>query len=130
MKKALKFILTAGIILIIALLIIAFRFGLFHVGPGGGDGTGTGSSASEGVPSQPSPADEKKVSEIRIDGNDIFFDDNPCANVDELKQQIIDIGTEHEYTFIYDNAIKGTYDEVRAMLSDLEDALGITINDK
>lgn len=130
MKKAFKFILTAGIILIIALLIIAFRFELFHVGPGGGDGTGTGSSASEGVPSQPSPADEKKVSEIRIDGNDIFFDDNPCANVDELKQQIIDIGTEHEYTFIYDNAIKGTYDEVRAMLSDLEDALGITINDK
>lgn len=48
--------------------------------------------------------------------------------MDNLKQKIIDIGTEREYTFVYDNAIKSTYDKVNEVLSELENTLGITIN--
>ena len=66
----------------------------------------------------------------RIEENDIYFDNDLMENVDDLKQKITDIGTNHEYTFVYDNAIKSTYDEVNGVLVELENALGITINRK
>lgn len=71
---------------------------------------------------------ENKNSEIRIEEKDIYFDGELVDNVDNLKQKIIDIGTEREYTFVYDNAIKSTYDKVNEVLSELENTLGITIN--
>ena len=128
-----------GIFSVIALgaiiFIIGSKLGWFNLslrgGNGDGDGSGTAASASDSIPAQSNSSDvseNDKVSEIRIERNEIFFDDEPCKNIDDLEQQIIKIGTDHEYTFVYDNALKGTYDEVWAMLSDLKDALGITVN--
>ena len=88
----------------------------------------SGSSISTNKPSKSDLSKENKNSEIRIEEKDIYFDGELVDNVDNLKQKIIDIGTEREYTFVYDNAIKSTYDKVNEVLSELENTLGITIN--
>lgn len=98
-------------------------------GNGTGDGADTNSlpSVSENEPSDQNLTEENHVSEIRIDVDKIYFDDQLCADENELKQKITDIGTEREYVFIYENAIKGTYDKVDEVLSELENALNITV---
>lgn len=100
----------------------------FGAGTGDGSGVVSGSSISTNKPSKSDLSKENKNSEIRIEEKDIYFDGELVDNVDNLKQKIIDIGTEREYTFVYDNAIKSTYDKVNEVLSELENTLGITIN--
>ena len=130
-----------GIVLTIVLAAILFWGGIksglfsFSLGSGNGDGDrfGTAPSASEGVPSQPESTDSNKndtVSKIQIIRNDIFFDDELCENIDSLKQKIIEIGTNREYIFIYDEALKSAYDEVNAVLAELKEALGIIVNEQ
>lgn len=100
---------------------------------GRGNGNGSGVGSGDSVPTSESISDsseENHVSEIRIDKDKIYFDNELCADENELKQRITDIGTEREYIFVQDHAIKGTYDKVDAVLSELESALGITINGK
>lgn len=99
-------------------------------GNGNGSGAGSGNSApaSESTPDKLDSSEETQTSEIRIEGDKIYFDDKLCADENELKQKITDIGTKREYLFVYDNAIKGTYDKVNDVLSDLTNALDITIN--
>ncbi|MBD5101622.1 MAG: hypothetical protein HDT27_02795 [Subdoligranulum sp.] len=67
------------------------------------------------------------ISVIRIEGNEIFFDDAPCADENELRDLILPFGADRTYEFYYDNAIKGTYDKVRTVLTELQEALGFTI---
>lgn len=98
-----------------------------------GNGNGSGVSLGDSVSTSESISDsseENHVSEIRINEDKIYFDNELCADENELKQRITDIGTEREYIFVQDHAIKGTYDKVDAVLSELESALGITINGK
>lgn len=98
-----------------------------------GNGNGSGVSLGDYVSTSESISDsseENHVSEIRINEDKIYFDNELCADENELKQRITDIGTEREYIFVQDHAIKGTYDKVDAVLSELESALGITINGK
>lgn len=105
----------------------------FCHGSGNGSGSASEGSASVNIPSQTEvpeteAPEEDKISEILIEGDKIYFDGDLCADEDELKQKITDIGTDREYNFKYDNAIKGTYDKVEQILIDLEDALNIKVN--
>ena len=124
--------ITGSILALLVGGILVFKFVLpnFHFGNGTGSGTVPQNSISASEPSKSISSEENKISEIRIEENDIYFDNDLMENVDDLKQKITDIGTNHEYTFVYDNAIKSTYDEVNGVLVELENALGITINRK
>lgn len=104
----------------------------FHFGSGAGDSSDavpehSGSTSSSISVSIDLPK-SNEVSEIRIDGNEIYFDNELCEDENDLKQKIIDIGSEREYTFVYDNAIKLTYDKVDKVLSGLESTLDVIIN--
>lgn len=101
-------------------------------GGGNGDGSGAGSRSSTTISASASDisasSQEDQVVKIRIEKNDIYFEEELCKDVEDLKQKIIDYGTTREYVFIYEKAIKATYDEVNEVLAELEDALGISIN--
>lgn len=121
-------------LIIIALLVIVFfdPFG-WGIGLGNGSGnifggSGNNSAATDDAGSPADDEPETNIVVIRIDTNDIYLDDELCADADELKEKITVIGTEKEYELIHDTAIKSTFDEVKKVLSDLEDALGITVN--
>lgn len=130
MRKILGII--GSVLAVIAVIISVAIFGLpnIHFGAGTGDGSGvvSGSSISTNKSSESDLSQDNKNSEIRIEEKDTYFDGELVDNVDNLKQKIIDIGTEREYTFVYDNAIKSTYDKVNEVLSELENTLGIIIN--
>lgn len=118
-------IIGSGLVLVL-IVVLLLKFGL-PFGNGMGSGTASRNSISTTAPSKPNSNKESKISEIRIEENDIYFDDKLVESVDDLKQKITDIGTKREYTFVYDNAIKGTYDEVNGVLVELEKTLGIII---
>lgn len=121
-------LLLAAIALVLAIKFIFLNFP-FGTGAGGG-GTDDGSAVSVDIPLDPDSSDETNISEIRIEENDIYFDNELCADENELKQKITDIGASREYTFVYDNALKSTYDKVNSVLSELETTLDITIDRK
>ena len=114
MRKILGIIGSALAVIAVIIGVVIFVLPNLRFGAGTGDGSGvvSGSSISTNKPSKSDLSKENKNSD----------------NVDNLKQKIIDIGTEREYTFVYDNAIKSTYDKVNEVLSELENTLGITIN--
>lgn len=109
----------------------------------GGNGSGTENTTNAGVPAsestqpdsaqsdspQPKPSEDEKIIEIRIEWNDIYFDNERCANEDELKEKITELGTTREYHFVHDNATQGTYDKVKDVLDELANVLGIIVHD-
>lgn len=121
---------TALLMLLLLIVIFAVLFytgilggGGFGFGPGGGDGVtdsdgGTDTSAEEEI---------SNVITIRIDESSIYFGDQSCADVEELKQKIMETGNAKEYELIHDTAIKAVYDEVVEVLAELEKALEITV---
>ena len=139
---------AAGTLVLAGLLALVLGFGAFGPGFGGGNGDGTGSGTSSpdaaafapssvssvsvsSVPSSASAPDEasteRQVSVIRIEGNEIFFDDTLCADENELRDLILPLGADRTYEFYYNDAIKGTYDKVRTVLTELSEALDLTI---
>jgi len=126
-----KLLVALAVLIVAAFLIFNFLLPNLHFGSGNGDGNGNGQEILSDDVSSPTPnsSEENSISEIeiRIEENDIYFDDELCIDKDDLKQKIIDAGTESKYTFISDNALKATYDDVQAILSNLETALGITV---
>lgn len=135
MKKIL-FGITIVIILGLVGVLGLNHFGLFSLfGDGAGGTRGPGNSVASEDPKQentdplPKPTEESHISEILIEGDQIYFDGELCASADILKQNITRIGTEKEYQFTYTNAIKGTYDEVNAVLADLKNVLGIIVHE-
>lgn len=128
MRKILSFVLPLAVLA--ALIGAVFLFVIPNIhwgGAGDGNGTGEGISASESISPQASATDSIQISEIRIDKDKIYFDGELCNDETILKDKITVIGSEREFCFVYDNAIKGTYDKVEAVLSDLEGALGIIV---
>lgn len=148
---------AVGALALAGLLALALSSGSFGLGFGGGNGVGFGSgdaasaanAASDASAAAPSsdavsapsapltpsastpdeaPA-EPQVSVIRIEGNQIFFDDTLCADENALRDLILPLGAERTYEFYYDNAIKGTYDKVRTVLTELAEALDLTITE-
>lgn len=118
------FLLLLLILAVIAALLIIFKpFGSGGFGPGGDSG-----SDSQNGSAVSSVESKANVAVIRIDGNDIFLDDELCASVDDLKNKITAISKEKDYELDHRTAIKSTYDEVKQMLSGLEDALDIKVS--
>lgn len=140
---------AVGTLALAGILALALGSGSFGLGFGGGNGVGLGSGDAASSPdaafapssvssvsasfvpsSMSAPGDaseEAQISVIRIEGNEIFFDDAPCADENALRDLILPLGAERTYEFYYDNAIKGTYDKVRTVLTELSEALDLTI---
>lgn len=115
---------------LIALLIIFKPFGgngLLPGGSGGNSDSGPGSPSVSGNVSTPDSS-ESNIAVIRIDGNDIFLDGEQCENAAALKEKIIALGTKKDYSIDHSTAIKATYDEVKKVLAELENALDIKVN--
>lgn len=124
-----------GVVAALVLLIGGSFFGCSFFGHGSGDGSGQASEGSASVSilpqtdsSETDTPEEDTIAEILIEGNKIYFDDELCVDENDLKQRITQYGTDREYNFKYDNAIKGTYDKVEQILLDLENALNIKVN--
>lgn len=132
MKKVLGIVL--GFIVIVAIfggiaLFDPFDWNLFG-GLSGNSGGTNGVPDNSAVVQSTAPTKEPGIVEVKIEGNDIFFDGTPCTDANELKQKIIEIGQAKTYLFLHADAIKETYDKVKTVLSELEEALGIVVIDE
>lgn len=130
---------SAGLVILILLVLgvaafyVLWQNGFFHFGKGSGDGEGSGTAVVSNVTegSQPggeSSKQESAVVEVKVDNDKIYLDGEQFASAEELKNKITEIGDKKTYNFVHDTAIKATYDEVKAVLSDLERALSIKVN--
>ena len=124
------------VILLLILLLVALIAVLLIFKPFGGDGFGLGggNSGSTSVSSDTSgsvpvsDSSESNIAVIRIDGNDIFLDGEKCENAAALKDKITALGTKKDYEIDHSAAIKAAYDEVKQVLTELENALDIKVN--
>lgn len=120
----LLFLLLAALI---AVLIIFKPFGGDGFGLGGGNSGGSSSTDVSGN-APVSDNSESNIAVIRVDGNDIYLDGEKCENSAALKEKITAIGTNKEYSVDHSSAIKSTYDEVKQVLAELENALDIKVS--
>lgn len=117
------------LLVVLLVIIIAVLFFTGILGGGGFGLGGGGNSDNVNGGSDTSEVEEtSNIISIRIEESSIYFGDELCADKEELKQKIIDIGNTKEYELIHDNAIKSVYDEVIEVLSELETALELKIN--
>ena len=124
------FIFLLLLVLAVAALVALWKLGYIHIGKDSGRGGADngGSSVVTSTDSNDSSEAESTVIEIRVKENTIYFDGAELANADELKNKITEIGNKKSYSFVDDNAIKATYDEVKAVLGELERALDIKVD--
>lgn len=119
------------IILLVAAGYILWQNGFFSFGKGDGDGEGSGNAVVSNAAvnsAEESAEPESTVVEVKVDNNKIYLDGVEVASAEELKNKITEIGDKKTYNFVHETAIKSTYDEVKAVLSDLERALNIKVN--
>lgn len=119
------------IILLVAAGYVLWQNGFFSFGKGDGDGEGSGNAVVSNAAvnsAEESAEPESTVVEIKVDNNRIYLDGVEVASAEELKNKITEIGDKKTYNFVHETAIKSTYDEVKAVLSDLERALSIKVN--
>ncbi len=127
-KKHGGFILILLLIIIILILIIVM-FDPFGWGGGSGFlGSSGGNSADNSSSSAESDSDVSDTIVIKIDENTILIDGEECADENELKDKITDIGTDKKYELDHSTAIKETYDKVKSVLTELQDALNIEVD--
>ena len=124
------FIFFLLLILAVAALVLLWKLGYIHIGKDSGDGAGSGGSSvvSAADSSDTSSEEESTVIEIKVDMETIWFDGTELSSAEELKEKITEIGDKKSYNFVHDSAIKSAYDEVKAVLTDLERALNIKVN--
>lgn len=123
----------AFVVLIVIVLLVAAGYILWQngFGKGSGDGEGSGNAVVSNLAensAEGSSEAESAVVEIKVDNNKIYLDGAEVASAEELKSKITEIGDKKTYNFVHETAIKATYDEVKAVLSDLERALSIKVN--
>ncbi len=116
------------IILAVAVLVILWKNDLIHFGKEAGKGEGEGGTSIVSSVPESETSEVSTEIEIKVENDKIYFDGKEVANADELKTKITEIGDKKTYNFIHDSAIKGTYDDVKAVLNDLERALSIKVN--
>lgn len=122
------FVFFLILILAVAAFVILWKNGLIHFGKESGNGAGSGGSSVVSGTEVSETSTESPVVEIKVDNEKIYFDGKELANAEELKSRITEIGDKKTYNFVHDGAIKATYDEVKAVLTDLERALSIKVN--
>lgn len=128
-----------GLILVLILVIIILLFVLLLFDPfgwGGGSGffgnkgsesgDNTGSTTSSVISDTSSEMSDTVI--IRISENTITIDGEECADENALKEKVIAISTAKKYELDHSTAIKETYDKVKAVLTELQDALNIEVN--
>lgn len=125
------FIFLLLLVIAVAVVVFLWKNGYIHFGKnwvkGEGDG-GTQSVTSTVSDAESAASQVSDVVEIKVDNEKIYIDGAEVANTDELKTKITEIGDKKTYNFVHDDAIKSTYDEVKAVLNDLERALSLKIN--
>lgn len=121
-------ILLLLLILAVAAFVILWKNGLIHIGKEAGQGAGEGGTSIIESSDTSVTSVESSVVEIKVDNDKIFLDGKEIANADELKEKITEIGNKKTYDFVHEGAIKATYDEVKAVLSELERALSIKVD--
>lgn len=125
------FIFLLIIIIGIGAFVALWKNGFIHFGKddgtGSGDGSGTATVVSNASTDSEASA-ESTVVEIKVDEEKIYLDGAEVANAEELKNKITEIGDKKTYNFVHYNAINATYDEVKAVLTELETALNIKVN--
>ncbi|MDE6729126.1 MAG: hypothetical protein K2J80_14495, partial [Oscillospiraceae bacterium] len=124
------FIFLLIIIIGIGAVVALWKNGFIHFGKddGSGSGDGSGNAIVSSVPTDSETSVGSTVVEIKVDEEKIYFDGTEVANAEELKDKITEIADKKTYNFVHDSAIKATYDEVKAVLTDLEKALNIKVN--
>jgi len=117
------------VIIAVAAVVILWQNGLIHFGRENGQGAGEGGTSvvSNAADSSETSA-ESSVVEIKVENEKIYLDGKELANAEELKSKITETGDKKTYNFVHESAIKSAYDDVKAVLSDLERALGIKVN--
>ena len=122
------------ILIIVILILFLLLFNPFGWGGGSGffgnkgneSGDNTGSSTSSVISDTSSEISDTVI--IRISENTITIDDEECADENALKEKVIAINTAKKYELDHSTAIKETYDKVKAVLTELQDALNIEVN--
>lgn len=122
------FIFVLILVLAVAAVVILWKNGLIHIGKEAGDGAGSGGTSVVSSAEESTVSEESSVVEIKIENEKIFIDGAEVANAEELKSKITETGDKKSYNFVHDSAIKSTYDEVKAVLNELEKALDLKIN--
>lgn len=125
-----KKVIILGAIFLVLVAGVGLRIGLggFGTGDGSGDGNQVLNASAEEKQDE-APQDKKVI--IRVEENKIYIGEEECANIEDLIDRISKInsqGTDTEYIFEHEYAIKATYDEVKKTLMDLEETLGISID--
>lgn len=116
------------LVIAVAAVVVLWQNGLIHIGKEAGQGAGEGGTSVVSSVPESTASEESTVVEIKIDKEKIFLDGKELANAEELKSKITEIGDKKTYDFVHDTAIKATYDEVKAVLSELERALSIKVD--
>lgn len=121
------------ILIIVILILILLLFNPFGWGGGSGFLGGKGNNSGDNNSSTTSVISDtsSEISDtvvIRISENTITIDGEECADENALREKVTDIGTKKKYEIDHSTAIKETYDKVKAVLTDLQDALGIEVN--
>ena len=128
MKKIIKKLVMLVVVAVAALLVLLFG-GQFGFGPGRGLGFGdaaTSADASNEV--QEAETSSNKEITIKVVEDKIYYGDEELSGIDELRTRIVDDDAagaifilESEY------GIKSTMDEVRTLLTELEQSIGIEV---
>lgn len=119
------------IAIIVAVLLLSGGIG---IGIGRGFGTGNGAQILEARVEENKDEEtenEKREVIIKVEENRIYVDENECAGIEELKDAVKRINSQEanvKYVFEHEYAIKATYDEVNQALLDLEEVLGISVD--
>lgn len=122
------------LLIIIILILILVLFDPFGWGGGSGFLGNSGSGSTSGDNSSTTSVESDTSSEvsdtivIKIDENTILIDGEECVDENALKEKIIDIGTAKKYELDHSTAIKETYDKVKGVLTELQDALNIEVD--
>lgn len=122
------------ILIIVILILFLLLFNPFGWGGGSGflgnkgneSGDNTGSSTSAVISDTSSEISDTVI--IKISENTITIDGQECADENVLKEMVIAIGTTKKYELDHSTAIKDTYDKVKSVLTELQDALNIEVN--
>lgn len=117
--------------LIIVLIIVIAALGLWKglgLGSGSGGGSGSGDNSASDFEVVSTEEDSGRFSVIRIMENDIYLDDVKLTDAAELKEKITAAGSGKSYRLVHDTAIKDTYDKVKNVLSEVQDALKLEID--
>lgn len=122
------------ILIIVILILFLLLFNPFGWGGGSGflgnkgneSGDNTGSTTSSVISDTSSEISDTVI--IKISENTITIDGEECADENALKEKVMTIGTSKKYELDHSTAIKETYDKVKAVMTELQDALNIEVN--